>query len=222
MSFIGNTVVGGVATFNPQFLPEYLIIGSLANVTGNTAPTSLSVTIDGSERINIPTAALVRAYGALGAVTAGHSTGTRNIAVYKIADGGAGSRNIQIKISQGTGGTVQAVHGFTTKKNTGVCFTANTQTIVANSKLEFDRFEHLYSDGALRSVDVQFSNGWSELLEEIEHRAVASMQRIPETDALTFGGLANYFDNSAGLYSKITLYTDGTQRTILRIGREVL
>lgn len=221
---IGQTVVGGTVTLNPQFLPEFLVIGSVSNVTGNNAPTSLNVTIDGTPRISIPSAALVRAFGAFGGLwaTGVAAGGTRDLAIYRIANGGLGQRNITIQISQGAGGAAQNVYGFTTSKNDGTVVTAKVQTIVANSSMTFDTFDCLFVDGALSERTLNFKSGWTETILQDELNAINSLLRVMETEGATIGGLAEVYYNRYQTYSSVKLETGANARVVMRIGRATL
>lgn len=223
MSQIGVTVVNGTATLNPQFLPEFIVIGNSGVLTAANEPTSLSVTVGGKERINVSGVNLVKFFGAvngnLSGASGGGSVPLGNI--YRIAYGGKGAENVQIRISQAAAGAAQPVYGFTSSKNEGIVVNAFTQSIQASSSQLYESFDFLAIDGDIDSIDATFSSGWQERLSKVESQAIGNMQQAL-ADVNTIGGISNFYLNEDEIYDSVKVYTAATARTVLRIGKEVL
>ncbi|MGB8705114.1 MAG: hypothetical protein WCD31_08800 [Gillisia sp.] len=214
-----TTGAGVTTTFNPQFLPEFLLIGA---VEDDNVLQGISITIAGKERINIQSQALISGFmkknnaGLLG-------TDVKVGLVIPIAIGGNGQENISIKLTN-AGATTPDVYAFSTRKNQGVVISAYTQTVQSSSNQVFQDFQGLFFDDTnVQQLDVLFGKPgqkdmWSEKLDPKELLAI--MAKLGGTrDASGKLGTVNFVDNSLNFIRSVRIYTtSGGTVTVLQTG----
>lgn len=223
MALIGTTIVGGTANFNLEYLPEFIVIGDALDNTTNLLPSGLLVNISGTVTIDLQSTALIKAFAArMGNLSEKTAGAVRRGKVYRLAYGGRPQTRVNIQITQPAGGTGQSVYGFSTYNDGRVAVSASQTQINPNSSLSFDKFDDLFVDGSVSSSQLTFVSGWTEPMSQDEIKALNTMMMSLDPE-LTVGDLPLYFPNGgsggAPMYKNVRIFTGGTARNVMRIGK---
>jgi hypothetical protein len=223
MSVIGVTTVNGTTTLNPQYCPEFIMIGDPLDDTANLLPSAFKVTVSGKPTIDLKTTVLIKAFGEVFGNLSENAGGVVKLGkIYRISYGQLNGKNTEISITQPAGGAAQNIYAFSTQsapKTNPVAVKATQLQINANTTQDFENFDFLAIDGAIDQLQSKFRvSGWDEVLLSEEQKGLNLMRRNLSPDG-TIAGLDNVFPNFDRLVNLVRIYNGAAARNALIVGQ---
>jgi len=228
MSQIGTLVTGaGIVTTLPlQFVPEFILVGTLDT---DLPLTAISWNVAGDEKVNITGAAALVAYsklklaGLLGA-------DVKLSQVLRVADGYIGNQQFQVRLTN-AGVTTPAIYGYSTQKSGGRILKATQNVILDGANQSYEEFlalQFLPTNVARAEVvfyDSERNMEFSESMTMCELASLFAQENTTDADGLT--GTYLTIDNAMILQEglsikRVTLYVTGANVTVTIIGLDTI
>lgn len=214
MAQIGTLAANAETVLNLQFLPEFLVIGSISSTEDYTVESIIS----GKSRIVATDGLLNRALNSV--QNAG--VADRASVIQPLANGGKGDVTVQLRIFN-PAATPIALFGASTGKNDGTVITRSTSQIDANSNQEYKNFDKLaFRRDNVQSVQIEWVNGWSDRFTPSELAAILAKMTpyLPGSSGIVDPVVV--LDNSAGIFKSVRVYSTSSPIVVLREGTELI
>lgn len=224
MSQIGTLVTGAgvVTTLNLQFVPQFILVGTLDT---DLPLSAVSWNVAGDELVNIATATHVVAFSKL-AQNGLLGADVKVSQVLQVADGYYGNQQFQVRFTN-AGATTPAIYGFSQRKGAGELVRASQNVILDGANQRYSGFVALQflptnvTRADIEFFDIESNEVFSDSLTPAELADLFAMDNITDANGLTatLVTVSNYNAEFTGIVIKsITIYASGANVTVNVIG----
>lgn len=222
MSQIGTLTTGAgvVTTFNLQYVPQYVVIGSAFNAA-NVDISAISWSISGSEKVNISGVAAINAYAKY--KNQGDLTNQLVNQVFMIGFGYLHNKQFQLRITNNAAATPDVFAFSRTKNGSGRVLTAAQQVVVDGANQRFQNFLSLqFLPTNVSKMDAVFRNAktgelYTETLQPEEIAALFGLDNISEGGTLSTIAVVdniNLLNKQGIMIESVNLFASGANVTV--------
>lgn len=217
MALIGSFPASGSAVFNLDFLPEYVLVSSVASA--NQSLTNFSVVTSGVQLMSITDVSRLTALSKFdsGAVLdEGSTAGTVNSKTASYLKLATGRINKATTIN-GTNGLATARNFYAASTNiSNVARRAVEQSINASANATFSDFEALiFASTNILRAQITFANGFTDEYTIDEIDALYARYHISDQSGFLEGLSCIDADSGAGLISQVVLFNGSGGTTVV-------